>query len=945
MQKITLSFLVLVSLTGISFGQQFTDLSQEVPMDPAFRTGVLPNGLTYYIRENKESEGRASFYIYQNVGAVLEHDNQNGLAHFLEHMAFNGTQTFPGKSMLNMLERHGVQFGKDINAYTSTNETVYNISRVPTENAALVDSCLMVLRDWSNELSLEEEEIDAERGVITEEWRSRYNVGYRIGEQVDEAKYNGTIYAYRNVIGDMEVVKNFEYQALKDFYHDWYRTDLQAISVIGDIDVDAVEDRIVEMFSAIPAVKNPKERPFIVIPDHKEPKYAVATDKEVENQSVSLRIRYENPSDNTIGGLKESYIASFFNALIRARIRELIVKGDAPFLGGSLSSSSLVKGYGIYSVTATSKVGELNAAFEGIYTELQRVLQHGFTEGELERLKTNTLVSAENRYNRRDKITNDSYANSLKRTYLDGISVPDADFSYDFVKEVVAGITVEEVSQFATNFLKKENRVFTIVSPENQENEVPTLTELEEILAKVNRQELSAYEDDVPDQKELISDMPKPGEILNIKQLEDFGAEEWTLSNGAKVVFKHADYQKDVVGIEAVSVGGSSLYEPKDLPSVKGADVFVNSFGIGDFDEDSFKKIMTGKTANSGFNISDTYESVSGSAVSKDIETMLQLIYLRFEAPRFDKERFDVLMKKRYEALENQVETANSIQQDTLGHILANGNPRAIKYDKDYLDQIDFDRIKEIYLDRFSDASDFTFFIVGDIDKEELKPLVEQYIGSIHDIDRTEDWIDHDDFSPKGENQFRIGIPMVEPKGTVYIKMKNDLKYSREQVVYHSILGSILKLRYTESIREKEGGTYGVSVRTDSDRIPRNGQTLNISFQCDPENTDALKRIVYDEIEKVKEGVSEEDLKKVVFNIKKNTEDRMENNSYWLRALKSFYQFNEDITSSAYLDDILDKVSSKDIQNYAKKFFKRPNIVDVIFYPEGTEDKTVAEKD
>ncbi|MEH0157697.1 insulinase family protein [Limibacter armeniacum] len=944
MQKFFLIAMALVVSTGLSFGQKkYTDLSQEVPFDKEFRKGVLPNGLTYYIRHNETPKGRASFYIYQNVGAVLEKDEQDGLAHFLEHMAFNGTTTFPNNTMLDMLERHGVKFGKDVNAYTSLNETVYNISRVPTANDMVVDSCIMILRDWCNELSLDVDEIDAERGVIHEEWRTRQNAGRRIQAQLAEARYNGAIYARRDVLGSMDVVRTFDPQVLRDFYHDWYRTDLQAVAVIGDIDVDAVEKRVIELFSAIPAIENPKERVYIEIPDNKEPLYAVATEQETKNVNVTLMVRHKKEGENnTLAHLRENFVNSFFNALMNSRLKELKAKGDAPFIGGKVTLSGMVKNYGAFTVSASAKEEEISEAVEAIYTELLRVQRHGFTEGELSRLKTNTLVSSENKYLKSDKINSDSYGNSLKQVFLHGSVIPDAKFNYEFTKEIVPTITKEEVSAVASKYLTDINRVYTVIGSSKEGTKLPTLEEIEAILAKAEAKEIEPYVDNAPKDDQLLSTTPKGGKVVSEKKLETFDAEEWTLSNGAKVVYRFADFQKNTVALSATSEGGSSVYELEDLPSVGGVTGYMKSFGIGKFNPSDYKKVMTGNTASSGFSVSSLSETVYGSSTTKDVETMLQLVYMRFEEPRFDKEKFDQQMEKSYEALETKIETEKSIKQDTLRAIFRNGNPRVYEFSKEYLDAITFEKLERIYRERFSDASDFTFFIVGDVKKEVLKPLVEKYIGAIKDLDKEKEaWVKRDEYELKGKNEYRIEVPMASPKASVMLKLTADTKYSRENIIYHAIIGSILDLRFTENIREKESGTYGVSVKPTSSRLPESKNVLKIGFDCDPEKADYLKSLVYKELKEIQKNVSEADLEKVVLNMKKNGENRQESNAYWMKALSKYYDTQENILEPAYYDEVIENVTTKDIEKAAKRFFKKANVIDIVFVPEEAGEEGV----
>jgi zinc protease len=933
MQKFFLILLGFVVLNWNGIAQEFTDLSQPIPPDSTIRTGVLNNGLTYFIKHNEEPEERASFYIYQNVGAILENDDQDGLAHFLEHMAFNGTTTFPGKSMLDMLERNGVKFGADINAYTAKDETVYNISRVPTTNIELLDSCLLILRDWSDRLALTEEEIDAERGVITEEWRTRQNSNFRIRAQMAPAIYNGSKYAERDVIGELDVIKNFKPEVLRSFYYDWYRTDLQAIAIVGDIDAAEMEKKVIALFSAIPAVENPKPRYAIEIPDNMDPIYNVATDHEVKNVSLSLYVRHAYRPENTLESRRENYVHSLFNTMMRNRFAEISQSGDAPFLSASIQLKDFVRGYKIFQLISSSHPGEEVTAFQTVYTVLQQVINEGFTENELERAKKNMLSSSENAYNKRDQISSDTYCKSLKDVYLTGVSLPDAEFKHKFEREIIPGITLKEVSAVPNKYLTDENRVYSVIGPEGSDSTIITLDEIENTIADVESSDLEAYIDNTPINTELLPEKPQPGKIVSEKSLDQFDATEWTLSNGAKVVFRFANFQKDIVQLRATSEGGSSVYEASDLPSLTAVNSFVRSFGIGSFDPVTYNKVMVGKRTRSAFKVETNYETISADAIPDEIETMLQLVYMRFEDPRFDEEKYNNLMERNYRNLENKVITANSIIRDTLNSIINQGNPRSRKWDKSLLDEMSFDRMKSIYHERFSNAADFVFFIVGDINEEKLKPLVEKYIGAIGTTGEKENWVDNGIFFPEGKNTYRIAVP-EENKSKVYLRMSADTRYSRETVVYQTILQAVLKLRFTENIREKEGGTYGVYVASSVVKIPEPHINMEIKFDCAPQNADRLKSLVYGELENVQHHVLQTDLDKVVLSLKKNREHAAENNNYWMSVLQTYYESGENMLDPEYYDAILDRVTTKDIEKQARTFFKHADVVDIIFESE-----------
>ncbi len=927
--------LLAILMVGLLQAQTY-NWEDTIPLDPEVRTGVLENGITYYIRHNEEPKNRASFYIYQHVGALLEEDNQNGLAHFLEHMAFNGTKHFPDKGILTTLQNKGVKFGADVNAYTAHNETVYNLSSVPTTDAGLVDTCLLVLHDWCDDLLLTEEEIDAERGVISEEWRTRHNASFRLRAQFSPVLYNNSKYAVRDVIGDLDVIQNFDPEVLRKFYHDWYRTDLQGISVVGDIDVDEVEQKIIALFSEIEPIENPKPRPFYAIEDNEEPGFVVATDKEITRSTLSIYVRHKKEKDNTLGGMRNTYVESIFNQLMRARIQERIQTNEVAYLNGGVRVSGFVDGYKSFTLAASAKEGEEAGALKDILYDLERVLRYGFTEAELDRVKQNMLVSSEQNYQRSKKTSNDRYAKSLKSVFISGINFPSSEFAYKFEQAIIPEITLEEVSAIAQKYFVEKNRVYLISGPDKEGIHL-SKEETFAIVNSMSQMEVEPYAEEVMDQDLLSGEVLTGGTIVKEKELKDYKAKEWTLSNGAKVVYRFADYEKEMVQLTGISVGGFAQYDDNELPNITAMPSFMRSYGLGEFDAVAFKKVMTGSTAYTSFDVDETYEVVRGASAPKDFEDVLKQIYLRFEHPRFDTAMYSNLMGRFRESIKNREANPKTIMKDTLDYIVLQNHPRWWKIDDHYLDELDYNSINEAYTERFQDASDFTFFVVGNISEDSVKPLVEKYLGSIKDTERVEKVIDrHVDF-PEGKNVYTIDIPMEDKKATVILKMQMDVPYSKETVFKQHIIAEILKLRYTEEIREKEGGTYGVGVSVVSSRFPVGVIGLNVQFDCDPEKAEHLKELAYREMYKLEDTIREDDLRKVLLNIKKQREEQEPHNSFWMTALIKYYKNGDKLSKKSFYNDIEKHVTAKSIQKAAKQFFNKTAIVDVIFYPETIE--------
>ncbi len=935
MNKVILSLLTF-SLLCSSANAQY-DLNSPVPLDPAIKTGVLENGMTYYIRSNQEPKDRASFYIIQNVGAILEDDSQNGLAHFLEHMAFNGTKHFPGKGVINSLENHGVAFGRNINAYTAQDETVYNISNVPVGPEGLLDTCLLVLHDWSNYLLLEEEEIDAERGVISEEWRTRRDAGFRIRAQMGPVLSNESKYAYRDVIGDLDIIKGFEYDELRRFYHDWYRTDLQAIAVVGDFDAEEMETKVKELFSSIPAVENPKERFIVDIEPKEETDYVLATDKEAGQSSIALYIRHRKtkPEDKNHGSLKMSYVKSLASSMINSRISELLQKGTPPFINGGIGFSSYTKTTDLFYISATAKDNEEAQAFEAILTEAERIKRHGFTESELERAKTSFLLGYENYYKGRDKIPHDSYCKEYRDLYLHNTAAPGIEYEYNFAKAIVPTITAKEVSALFLKSYTKSNRVILITGPDKE-----GITHLTEAESKASLEKIECSFDIPPYVDEVISSnliesLPVEGSVISEKELPEFNAVEWTLNNNTKVVYRFADYNKNQVSLSSYSKGGSSLYEVEDLATLGVMGDFMSTFGIGELSATELKKALTGKSASVGFNVNSLSENISGSCRPEDFETMMQLAYLRFEQPRFDKEAYDAFMQRNMAYITNINDNPKKALGDSLTLLRSDYNPRALLFGEEYLNSVSFDRMQEIYAERFNDASDFVFFIVGDIEKEIAKTIATKYLGAISSQEGNENWRDNNVSSPKGETKKVIPINFADPKATVKIYFDNSLEYNRENQIGMAFIKSILTLRYMEEVREKEGGTYGVGVRSNVSRIPKEEATISISFDTDPERYETLIPLIYKEIDKlIEEGASQEDIDKTRKNFLKQRTESKAKNSYWMRTIKNFYVEGTNNDLPENYETIIENITSEQLQKLAKQFFEDADKMEIVFVPQ-----------
>jgi zinc protease len=927
-----LIFFVLFLQTA--FGQE--DLTKNAPSDPEIRIGKLDNGLSYFIRKNKEPEKRASFYIIQNVGAILENDDQNGLAHFLEHMAFNGTLHFPGKGIINFLEKHGVAFGENINAYTGFDETVYNLSDVPVEKTGIADSCLLVLNDWSHYLSLTDKEIDLERGVISEEWRTSKNASRRMIFEVIPVVLKDSKYAKRDIIGDINIIKNFSYNTLRDYYNQWYRPDLQAIAIVGDINVDEMEKKIKALFSSIPKPVNATPRPSVDVPFHKETYFVVAQDKEAPQTSVSVITLKDavRPENKNLGYIRENHVVSLMNSMMATRISELLQKPDPPFVSGYINFGNYyARNYDAFSITAVAAKNKEAAALEGIYAMAESARRFGFTKGELDRAKAAMLSNYENSYKQKDKIDNDSYVSGIQEYFLTKEPLTSMDFDYEFLKQVIDGITTDEVSAKFKEVMTDENR--TVVVQGLQADDVKHLTEQEalDIISKVKNSQLTAYEDNKLAES-LVSEELPGSKIIKTVALPQFNSVEWTLQNNAKVIYRRAAYEKDNVLLSAYSFGGLSKLDDNLVLSGNLFPSIVQMYGAGDYDNITLQKMLAGKKARVSLTLSETTESITGSSTPKDFETMMQLLYLRMAKPRFDSLAHSTLIGRFGGMLASMEKDPNKIKSDSISLITTGYNPRTQLLTKETVGAITLDDMRKIYNDRFKGSDEFTFFIVGNISEDSVKPMVEKYIGSLKPSGRKETWVDRKVNQPKGKITKEISLPLTIPKSTVFISFENKMKYDPKNYLGLEVIKGILDIVYVEKVREDEGGTYGVHVSLSSQKRPEPLGDGMITFDCDPARANQLKEIIYRELDNmIKNGPSQENLDKAVSNMLKNREENKMHNSYWLGILNRYYSFGINSDDARNYENVLKSFTIKDIKKIAGSMFNKANVVDLIFKP------------
>ena len=926
--KIT-AFFTLLCMALVSMAQQ--PQMPSIPTDPNVRIGKLDNGLTYYIRHNELPEDRADFYIAQKVGSILEEENQRGLAHFLEHMCFNGTTNFPGKGIINWLESIGVKFGENLNAYTSIDETVYNIDNVPVIRDGIVDSCLLILHDWANDLTLAEKEIDNERGVIHEEWRTGQGAMMRMYEQALPKAFEGSKYGHRLPIGTIEVIDNFPYQALRDYYEKWYRPDQQGIVVVGDIDVDKVEAKIKEIFSPIKMPANAAERVYEQVPDNKEPIITITKDKEQPTTMIYIWHKHPatpNEAKGNMGYLVQNYMFSMIESMLNARLEELRQSANPPFIAAAAEESDflLAKTTKAFAGLAISKEDGIPTAISTLVREIERARKFGFTSSEYARAKADYLRALESAYNERDKMKNDEYVQEYVNHFLNNEPIPGIEAEYAIMNQLVPNIPIEAINSILPQLIKDENIVINVFGPDKEAMVYPTEAEILKILQDTKVEEITAYEDNVSDEP-LMKEVPKAGKIMKTEE-GPFGSTALTLSNGVRVVIKNTDFKADEIRMTAFSPGGNSVFGTSEPLQVKMLNSVAGLGGIGNFSNVDLEKVLAGKKVSISASINGLTERVSGSCSPKDLETLMQLVYLTFTAPRMDDAAFESFKQRTKASLANQEANPMTALTDTLQKELYGNHPMAGRIKSEMIDQIDYNRIMEMYKDRFKEAGDFTFLFVGNINLEEAKPLIETYLGGLPTINRKENFKDIEMDIRKGTHKNVFEKQMETPKATVISVISGHCDFTPKNNLLMAMLSQIMNMVYIETIREKECASYGVSAMGQMNCYPKPEANFQIYFETDPAKREKMEQIVMSELQKVaQEGPNPEHLAKVKEYMLKQYTESIKENGYWLNQLHEYYFSNIDMNTN--YEKLVNEMTAEDVKNFTKALLDQGNIIEV----------------
>ena len=912
-------------------------LTEELPVGPKVEKGQFENGITYYIRKNHKPENRAELRLVVNAGSILENLNQQGLAHFTEHMAFNGTEHFKKQELVDYLESIGMRFGPDINAYTSFDETVYML-QLPTDSTEVMEKGFQVLEDWAHLLSFNHEEIDKERGVVKEEWRLGRGANARMREEQYPILFHGSRYAERLPIGKKAVIDTFDYSTLTEFYDDWYRPDLMAVIAVGDFDTEHVKSLLTEHFAEMPPKQDTPERELYPVPDHEETLYAIASDPEATRSSVSVYFKRKPDPDKIVADYRDSIVEALYHRMFNQRLSELTQQADPPFIYGYSGAGQFVRTKAFYYLSAMVQDNGIPRGLEALLTEAERVKKYGFTPGELQRQKKSIMRSKEKRYKERDKTESRRYASEYLRNYLYGDPIPGIEYEYGVYEKYGPTIQLEEVNRLAANLITEDNRVIMADSPEKEDVAVPTDADLQAVIDSVEKKQVSAYVDDVKDQP-LMSSTPEPSPVVSDTSFTELGVTKWTLGNGINVLVKPTDFKNDEVRFTAFSYGGSSLVPDSNLIAAETATNVIEQGGLADFSQIQLQKLLSDKVVNVSPYISELSEGLSGSASPQDLRTMFELLHLYFTSPRKDSTAFISFQTRMKGAYANRSARPETAFRDTLTATLTQYHPRYKPWSAETLDQMDLEKSMRIYRERFADAGDFTFVFVGNFAPDTLKSYVETYIGSLPDVPGEEIWRDVTYTYPSDVITKTVRKGM-EPKSLTSIAFTGEFEWNRKNRYIANALTDYLRIKLRERIREDLGGTYGVRVNSRFPHWPRERYKFEISFGADPERVQKLSEQIFAEIDSLKQhGVEEEYLQKIKEIDLRNHETNLQENRYWLNQIEFAMFHHTDPNNILTYPDIVNRLTAAYIQQAAQKYLNTENFVQVTLYPEEAADE------
>ena len=917
--------------------QAMQQMMASLPNDPAVRVGHLDNGLTYYIRHNELPKGRAEFYLATNVGAIQEAPDQDGLAHFLEHMCFNGTEHFPDKAILDYLRSIGAEFGANVNASTGFEETQYMLNNIPVERPTVVDTCLMILCDYAHFVKNAPEEIDKERGVIIEERRQRRNASWRTMEASLPYYFKGTKMENCTLIGRQESLETFKPESLQSFYETWYHPDMQAVIVVGDVDVDRTEAKIQEIFSIIPKCENPQPKEHLTLPDNEEPIVGIITDPETTSPTLELLWHSEADPEtlnSTQVGQMSDYLKALIGNIMAERFNDITSKPDSPYLGASFGFGDL-----IYE-DIEAQLGEvalkedgLMDGFKAYYTELERMKRFGFGDDEVNRAKTNILNSLENAVKKAPTRRNSEFVRPLISHFFDNEPYMEPETELQIVQQVFAGINGQILSMLAGQLLGDKNLIVLYSGPEKDGLNTPTAEDILAAIAEVKASDIQPLAGE-----EIASEFLDPSTLKGSKSKKAkktiYDATQWSLKNGVKVIFLPTDYTKDQILFDLYKDGGMSLIPTEDIASFDEniIQLFQNNSGVAGFSGTQLSKMLTGKTLRVNPYLNNLEHGISGNATQKDFETALQLLYLLFTEPRFDQDEYDNGINQIKAVLPNLTGQPNYKLQKELYKVLYGDNPRRTMISQETLDAASLGMLEKYYRTLFNDAAGATFLVVGDIDMDTLKPLVEKYIGSLPKGKKALNWTDRKVRVVKGAVEDIIAVDMQTPMSTVVQVHSAYLPYTPERDAALDALSYIMDIRYTNSLREDEGGTYGASTNASFSRRPEETILFQVVFACRPSLCDKLRDLAVQGLRDLAEnGPTDDEVTSAVLNLQKNIPERRLTNSYWQNAIESYELYGQD--SDALNEAAVNGLDKAAIQKIAQELLSQGNLVEVVMKP------------
>ena len=909
------------------------NLSEKIKNNPDVIKGKLKNGLTYYIRANRKPEKRAELRLAVNVGSIVEDDDQRGLAHFTEHMAFNGTKNFKKQEIINFLEGIGMRFGPELNAYTSFDETVYML-QLPTEKNDVLDKGFFILSDWAHNISFENSEIDKERGVIIEEWRQGRGASARIQDKQIPVILKDSHYAERLIIGKKEILENFKYDVIKRFYKDWYRPDLMAVVAVGDFDVKEVEKTIKKYFDKIPAAAKPRPRKTYDIPEFKETLYSIESDKELGMSSASVLYKNKSYPTVTLKDFKEDALNYLFAGIINGRLQEAVLKADAPFLRVSIAGGlGYIRPLSPAQVSVVPKDNDIEKGLKAALTELERVKKFGFTQTELDRQKKEYLSNLEEGVKEKDKKESAELVSRLIENFTKGESYPGEETNFELAKLILPSITLQDLNDFINRNFKDENRAVIVSLPEKEGIKKPLKESLAAILENAPKEKIEPYVDKTVTE-DLIPFEIKAGKIVSEKTDEKTGITELKLSNGATVVLKPTDFKNDEILFLANSPGGSSVYDDKENLTCSIAGAFVSQAGIGKFSLPDLNKYLTGKVAMVSPFISAYFEGMNGKSSVKDIETLFKLNYLYFTSPRKDSAVYKSYMSRIENMLKNRSANPEAVFSDSTSAILYNYHERSLPITVERTKNIDYDKALKIYKERFADAGDFTFIFVGSFKISDMTPYIEKYLASLPSLNKKENWIDVGMNYKKGvvKKEIKKGI---EQKGKVSMFFSGDFEWSEKEEFLLSSLTDVMTIKLRESIREDKGGTYGVGIMSNCTKIPKGSYLITIGFGCQPQRAEELSSATLAQIDSVMNyPLPESYVNKVKEAYLKSMEKELKENGSWLSWILQSYKENTPLGNIYDYNEKVALLNPDIIQKTAKKYFNKNNFIKLSLYPE-----------